>query len=673
MSFGLFNKVAAVVIGAATAVWGWDQVPPPATWDLSNIELPQIHLPDVKLSDFKLPEIKFPDIKLPKITLPDRSAANQESEAPSQGKVAAASPPGTPPGALRNAAAPRPKPDAVAETVAATPGKDAGAAPARDTAVAAAPEATVAAPAAPVPEAEAPAPRVSTPLSARLSGDHTRDRLAGVVDWSSLRGFYGARAFAPVWTGGDDAAARADIALGVLQQAAGQGLNPEDYFVGARTLDHNPPPPALAIDFEVLLTDAVLRYAHDVRVGRVRTNPADPDMAFVPQSYDAAHGLAGALGRGDLSGFFAGLPPRYPQYQLLVAALAKSRADLHETPSLPRIPSDPAIDLTSEDPRLVLLRQRLAAEDGNISPVAPSSGGSDGLRGAVMRFQERNGLPPDGFVGPDTLEMLNARPADRVRQIAANMERWRWLPHEMDPRAIFVQVPEAMIRYVEDGRVVMTSKAIFGRPTNPSPSMGVKVVALTVNPPWHAPESITVNELLPALRNDRNFLHDQNMVLIGGPPGDPYGYSVNWNSVSANGFPYAIQQRAGRESALGRVKFEMPNNYIVYLHDTPDHYFFGLPNHALSHGCIRVDRPLDLAALLLGGDESAARAKLDAMVAAGATQRVELPRPVPVYILYLTALANDGGSVRFYPDLYKRDPPLEAALRSTEGDLVPGL
>lgn len=670
MSFGLFNKVAAVVIGVATAVWGWDQVPPPATWDVSKIELPEVHLPDVKLPDFKLPDIKLPDIKFPKITLPDFSAAKEEP--PADSEVAAAPPPSEAPGDPRNDAAPRRKPEVAAQVAAAAPDEDAGKAEV-ETAVATVPAAVVPAPVEPAAVAPAPVPRVATPLTARLAGDHTRDRLAGVVDWTALRSFYGAHAFAPVWTGGDDAAARAGIALDVLRRAADQGLNPEDYFAGARTLDQNPPPPALAMDFELLLSDAVLRYAHDARVGRVRTNPADPDMAFVPQSYDAARGLAAALKQGDLAGFFADLPPRYPQYRMLVAALAKSRADLRATPSLPRIPPEPAIDLMSDDPRLALLRQRLAAEDGVISPVAPAYGGNDGLRGAVMRFQERNGLPPDGFVGPDTLEMLNARPADRVRQIIANMERWRWLPHAMDERAIFVQVPEAMIRYVVDGRVVMTSKAIFGRPTNPSPAMGVKVVALTVNPPWHAPESITVNELLPALRNDRNFLRDQNMVLIGGPAGDPYGYSVNWNSVSAKGFPYAIQQRAGKESALGRVKFEMPNNYIVYLHDTPDHYFFGLPNHALSHGCIRVDRPLDLAALLLGGDEGDARAKLDALVAAGATRRVELPHPVPVYILYLTAVANDDGSVRFYPDLYKRDRPLEAALRSTESDLVPGL
>lgn len=502
-----------------------------------------------------------------------------------------------------------------------------------------------------------PATEAVTPaLRKLLAANEPLNLDARPLDLAALRRFYGARGFRPAWTADPAAQQQAVLALMALDHASDEGLDPADYY--ARSLVTGPPPTAKAVaERDLLLTDGFLRYAHDLRLGRIVPDEVYDDIRLPAQSFDAVGALETSLRNGSLAELIAELPPPHREYARLREALARYRALLAKG-GWPKLPAEFELKLGSNDPRLAVLRQRFAIED----PALAAAPDTDDLAEALRRYQARNGLEVDGRIGRRTLAMLNVSAAERVDQIIANMERWRWLPRALEAHHVAVNVASGELTAVKNGKPVLTSRVIVGDQKHPTPILRTLVAAVTVNPPWNVPPSIARKEILPKLRRNPSYLLSEKIMLMNGPTDDPYGLKIDWHAVSASRFPYRLRQLPGPGNALGVIKLEMPNQFDVYLHDTPARRLFARAERSLSHGCIRVEEILALASFALTGDTTKASEEIRKAIASGTTRHLGTARSLSVYLLYWTAIANADGVVEFRPDIYGRDTRLSAAL-----------
>jgi murein L,D-transpeptidase YcbB/YkuD len=286
---------------------------------------------------------------------------------------------------------------------------------------------------------------------------------------------------------------------------------------------------------------------------------------------------------------------------------------------------------------------------------------------ALRRFQRRHGLAADGLVSPATLAALNVPVTARIRQLELNMERWRWLPRELSSRYILVNIANAALEVVEDGRSVLRMRVVVGRPDRRTPVLSARMTALVLSPYWHVPPRITTEDQLPLIRKDPAYLTRQSMTIMQGRgaearPIDPS--TIDWSKMTAETFPYHLRQDPGPHNALGRMKFMFPNRFQVYLHDTPTRGLFAKPVRALSSGCIRLERPIDLAAYILRDDPRWSRDKILAAIEQRTAHVVRLPAPIPVHLVYWTAWIQPDGEVHFRQDIYGDDHALENALRA---------
>jgi murein L,D-transpeptidase YcbB/YkuD len=225
-----------------------------------------------------------------------------------------------------------------------------------------------------------------------------------------------------------------------------------------------------------------------------------------------------------------------------------------------------------------------------------------------------------------------------------------------------------MLQVVADGRTVLTSRVVVGDLRHPTPVVQARLDAVILNPQWNVPVSIAVEEILPRLRENRRYLAENDIVILERRESDPFGLTVDWSAIPSEPFPFRLQQRPGPDNPLGRIKFDVPNRFDVYLHDTPTRSLFARPVRTASHGCIRVERAGDLAVhVLADGPGGWTRQRLAEAIAAGDSQRIALARPLPVYILYWTAFAAPDGLVQFRDDVYGRDRLLAATLAAEAG------
>ncbi len=497
-----------------------------------------------------------------------------------------------------------------------------------------------------------PAPVVSTNLPALLRQDLAASKVAFT---EQLQKFYAARDFQPAWTG--DAAREQDAAAlnAILARAQEHGLNEEEYLVPA-------PASSTAKEiaaYDVALSEAALRYARDLQQGRVFPGSVYDDVELPHTSFDGAAGLAQAVSRHDVAAFFVAQEPADPAYRNLARALAHYR-EIAAEDGWPTLPGKDEVRIDGKDARVSTLVKRLGFEDSAIAEIAKPTPAQ--IRDAVKRFQASHGLAEDGRVRGETLAALNVTASRRAAEIAANMERWRWLPRNLEARRVMVNAAEETVQFVRDGKAVLTSRVIVGRKASPTPITRAEIQAVVVNPPWNVPGDIAGRDLLPHLKQNANYLAEKHMVVTDGPKGDPYGRKIDWRKVSAADFPYAIRQLPGPATALGELMLDSPNDFDVYLHDTPGKKFFAQNDREISNGCVRVQQIFPLASLVLKDDPEQGQAMLRQEVRTGKTQRVALSSPLPVYFLYWTAMADDHGNVQFRPDRYGRDAVLIDAL-----------
>lgn len=429
----------------------------------------------------------------------------------------------------------------------------------------------------------------------------------------------------PIQLSPDQAAMVADL----LRDAEGHGLSPRAYLP-ARLVEAGATP---GPEDQDALEAGLLRYARDVHVGRL--DPGDfPKLWDVrPDPYDPAAELSRAMAGDKLKPWLQSLAPPYSGYAALRKGLAKYR-EIAAAGGWQAIPQGPDLSMGASGPRVAALRARLVAED----PSAHGPAVFDArLQQAVVRAQRRYGMKADGIVGKPTLAALNVPADQRLQQIVANMERWRWMPQRMPATRVQVNSGAAIVTLFRDDKPVLSMKAASGKPGDETPMLASEIHSVVLNPPWNVPSSIANEELWPKERKNPGYL-------------ERAGYKV-----ISTGDGSRLQQQPGPESALGLYKFDFENPFAVYLHDTPSKAAFDRSSRQVSHGCVRVEKPDELAKALLSTDPRWSPDAISDAVARGETQRVKLPQGVPVYILYWTAFAGPDGQMNFRTDPYGWD------------------
>lgn len=501
--------------------------------------------------------------------------------------------------------------------------------------------------------------RAGEALPALLSELEARGELetgpVTVHDNALLQRFYAARARRPAWS---DAAARASLHAAVLA-AADDGLRPEDYHAQALEAPAGLSP----AQAELVHTDALLRLASDLFHGRL--DPIDHvpgiDLQNAELDADPIAWMERAIASRDIGAAVAALAPRTPIYARLKAALAAHRG-IARRGGWASVPPGPTLRPGERSDRVPALRARLRAS-GELADATPADATlfDDALAAAVRLFQVRHQLATDAIVGRQTLAAANVPVAQRIDQIRVNLERARWLLHDLPSTYVLVDIAGFEVRYVRDGIERLRSRATVGRPYRRTPVFRSSIAYLEFNPTWTVPPTILANDVLPAIRRDPGYLARRNMRVLTfqGQPVDPR--TIDWNRYRGRNFPWMIRQDPGPDNALGQVKFMFPNAHMVYLHDTPERALFARPERAFSSGCIRVEQAHRLAELLLEaeGRDSAA---VQSLFEEARTRRVALANPVPVLLYYWTVTFDGDGSVIFKRDIYDRDPPLLAAL-----------
>jgi murein L,D-transpeptidase YcbB/YkuD len=494
-----------------------------------------------------------------------------------------------------------------------------------------------------------------------------------------MKRIYEDRKYRPLWTSGGRPGGNARELVATLCDAEREGLRPADYDLAdlravlERTYrgDRKSTPASLAT-LELELTARLLDYGADLLAGRLDPGAVDDGWYIRARRSSVDSTLRVALRAGGLKRMLDVLRPRQTEYADLVEALGKYREILDEG-GWPVMPAGAKLQEGDRDGRVVRLRTRLRMS-GDLDAGAGARPVYDGrVAAAVARFQERHGIPVDSAVGPATLAALNVPVETRIRQIELNLERYRWLPTEFGPRYILVNIPDYRLYAYDHGKERLTMRVIVGDEYgNATPVFADSMSYLVFRPHWYVPNRILANELAPRAREDADYLARQGFEVVEAKRRsvvlDPR--SIDWSDLDTANLAFRVRQKAGDDNSLGRVKFMFPNRFSIYLHDTPGHTLFDRSRRALSHGCIRVEQPVELAKYVLDGQEgwneeeireametkdSAGDAPEDAGGPGSAEGRtVRLDHRVPVYIVYLTAFIRNG-TLNFRDDPYGKD------------------
>ena len=426
--------------------------------------------------------------------------------------------------------------------------------------------------------------------------------------------------------------ANVQVALKVLRAADLQGLQPKDYAV-----EGVPETGVLTPAQQTALADALVRYAHDVRTGRMEPDKFPELWQVRPAAWDASPDLVKALAENRLQAWLDSLPPRYSGYHALRRGLVRYR-EIAAAGGWKTVPEGEKMELGSTGARVAALRTRLAVED----PLVTAGGATfdKPLQEAVQRAQRRYGLKPDGVVGNGTLAYLNQPVGQRILQIVANMERWRWLPPTMPATRVQANTGAAIVTLFRDDKPVLSMKAVSGKKGDETPMLVSNIHSVVINPPWNVPSGIAARELWPKQKADPSYFARNGYRVIPVEGGQP-----------------RLQQASGDQSALGRFKFDFDNPFAVYLHDTPSKGGFDLYARQASHGCVRLEKPRALAEALLQGNQTWTSEAIDKQLEGDKTVRARLAAQVPVYILYWTAFAA-GDQMNFRSDPYNWDREL---------------
>ena len=473
---------------------------------------------------------------------------------------------------------------------------------------------------------------------------------------AAVEKFYAARDYAPFWTTAGKPTPRAKGVVSRLNAAASEGLNAADYpapdFATATS------PDALA-DADLKLTASMLDYARQAQSGRMHWSQASGDIQYPEHPTDPAEVLANVTNAADASAALASYNPQHKGYRDLKAKLAELRGE-SEGP-VAQIASGPALkyvktkkgETVVDDERVPLLRTKLGVADGSSTRYDAD------VAAAVRKYQASNDLKVSGILDDATVRAMNSPKRDRqIDTILVNLERWRWLPRQLGAASlgnayVMLNIPDYTLKVMHNGQQAWTTRVVVGKVGNhATPLLTETMKYITVNPTWNVPPSIIYKEYLPALQQDPTVLQRMGLKMERARDGS-----------------IRISQPPGESNALGRIRFNFPNKFLVYQHDTPDKHLFAKDERAFSHGCMRVQNPDQYAATLLGialPNEHYTAERVRGMYGKGEVD-IKFPTAIPVNITYQTAFVDDAGKLQFRKDIYSRDAQMMAVLRNGKG------
>ncbi|MDR3468943.1 MAG: L,D-transpeptidase family protein [Xanthobacteraceae bacterium] len=608
------KSAADLAIDAAVPVPEPANVPPPTAADIKR-DTTAATTPDVKTPDVKAPDVKASDAKADTET----KAPDAKDAAPVEAKTETKAPDAAKPAEAAKEAAPAPV------------------------------------------QAASTVPAADQPVADKLK-DMIGTRLTRLFDRKAERAaveaFYKGRDYAPLLTEGGVANVRAKAAIARLKDATGDGLDPADYptpdFAAATT-------PEAQAEAELKLMASMLDYARHAQSGRMHWSHVSGDIQYPEHPTDPAEVIANIASAKDVAAALDSYNPPHKGYLALKAKLAELRGKTEGTTTpiddgavLKFVPArKKQAAVVMEDPRVPQLRARLGLPE-----VADDRHYDEKLAEAVRKFQDNNDLRATGALDPATVRALNSPRKDRqVDIVRVNMERWRWLPRDLGAPAIgdayvILNIPDYTLKVMQNGAQVWTTRVVTGKPgIHATPLLSETMKFITVNPTWNVPPSIIYNEYLPALQQDPTVLQRMGLKLEQGPDG------------------IHISQPPGDGNALGRIRFNFPNKFLVYQHDTPDKHLFAKEDRAFSHGCMRVQYPDQYAATLLNiemPNEHYTPERIRGMYGSSEID-LKFPTPIPVNITYQTAFVDDAGKLEFRKDVYGRDSQMISILHGGEG------
>lgn len=478
----------------------------------------------------------------------------------------------------------------------------------------------------------------------------------------ALRTFYAKRNYKPVWNFAGSTDLRVKTALAILNSAPSHGLDTNDYAAAQIARRLQPKTSVQRAQLDILLSKALTRYGVDLG-SQKRARGSGTKIRAGRKPHQAPPGLLQrATAARNLQAFFENLAPRSPRYRRLRDAFS----DYHEIArrgGWPVVPEGPLLRRGVRNGQIEMLRQRLAATKDLRAGAYRGNNFDETLEAAVRRFQKRHGLAEDGIVGPRTRVALNVPIHRRLQQLRVNLHRRRSIPDDLGAHYVFVNMADFVLKVVRDGRTVLAMKVVVGTPYRQTPLFSAAMTYIDFNPYWNIPGRIASEEIAPRARSDSTYLGRQGIRIFSGWDAQSKELEpqrIDWRTIKTRRFPYRLRQDPGPRNPLGRVKFMFPNQFEVYLHDTPARNLFNRDIRTFSHGCIRVEKPLALATHLLA---DLSREDIRRVADGGKRRIFHLSKPVPVYLHYLTAWVNKDGAVNFRNDVYQRDHQLSAAVR----------
>ena len=492
---------------------------------------------------------------------------------------------------------------------------------------------------------------------------------------TELPRFYTHREFELAWSSKKN---KMDL-IESLESSFDEGLDPKDYHLEKiKNLMENSEKGKLThaelADMDLLMTDALILYASHLLEGKLEQSDLrkkwDVERNEGPSNPDSL--LTATLHNQNIKVILEGLKPNNYMYKLMKFHLKKLRAEAAQG-GWPEVSEGETLKPGDSDQRITEIRKFLIA----VGDLKGKSFDDDEvfdqeLEEAVKRFQNRHKLTSDGVIGKGTIEQMKVPIEDRIDMILLNLERTRWVFQQPDDDFLLVNIAGFHVKRITNKKEVFDSRVIVGKYHKETPVFKGVMTYIVMNPTWTLPYSIATHETLPKLKKDPGYLAAKHMEVMDRNGKILNSSTINWNQYSAGNFPFIIRQKAGPWNALGEVKFIFPNKYSVYLHDTPSRGLFNQQDRAFSHGCIRTEDKWGLLMSLMDEPEVWNMDRINEILKSGETTKIDLPKPITIYLVYLTAAVDQENNLMFMKDIYKRDQAvLNAMNRPFEFKKVP--